>query len=151
MTTSAESWTTDTESNADHFSKVFSGVRKLSNYQLKLLWNYTSGTETKIDPLPIERLSPQEDWWASWSLHHWESLRPSNLGKPSCLFPIQTKMMCKFALTWVVPMRHFKGSKLPEEIQEMNRSTVFSKLDMTMGLHQTELEASREITTFSAG
>ena len=34
----------------------------------------------------------------------------------------------------------------------MNGSTVFSKLDMKMGFHQIELEeASRDITTFSAG
>ena len=33
----------------------------------------------------------------------------------------------------------------------MDRSTVFTKLDMNMGFHQIELEeASRDITTFSA-
>jgi len=37
-------------------------------------------------------------------------------------------------------------------LEEMNGSTVFSKLDMNMGFHQIELEeASRDITTFSAG
>ena len=39
-----------------------------------------------------------------------------------------------------------------EVLEEMNGSTVFSKLDMNMGFHQIELEeASRDITTFSAG
>ena len=39
-----------------------------------------------------------------------------------------------------------------EVLEEMNGSTVFSKLDMNMGFHHIELEeASRDITTFSAG
>ena len=39
-----------------------------------------------------------------------------------------------------------------EVLEEMNGSRVFSKLDMNMGFHQIELEdASRDITTFSAG
>ena len=39
-----------------------------------------------------------------------------------------------------------------ELLEEMNGSTVFSKLDMNMGFHQIEPEeASRDITTFSAG
>ena len=39
-----------------------------------------------------------------------------------------------------------------EVLEEMNESTVFSKLDMNMGFHQIELdEGSRDITTFSAG
>ena len=39
-----------------------------------------------------------------------------------------------------------------EVLEEINGSTVFSKLDMNMGFHQIELEeASRDITTFSAG
>jgi len=39
-----------------------------------------------------------------------------------------------------------------EVLEELNGSTVFSKLEMNMGFHQTELEeSSRDITTFSAG
>ena len=39
-----------------------------------------------------------------------------------------------------------------EVLEEMNGSTLLSKLDMNMGFHQIELEeASRDITTFSAG
>ena len=39
-----------------------------------------------------------------------------------------------------------------EVLEEINGSTVFSKLDMNMGFHQIELEeVSRDITTFSAG
>ena len=39
-----------------------------------------------------------------------------------------------------------------EVLEELNGSTVFSKLDMNMGFHQIELEeSSRDITTFSAG
>ena len=39
-----------------------------------------------------------------------------------------------------------------EVLEEMNGSTVIFKLDMNMGFHQIELEeASRDITTFSAG
>ena len=38
-----------------------------------------------------------------------------------------------------------------EVLEELNGSTVFSKLDMNMGFHQIELEeGSRDITTFSA-
>ena len=41
---------------------------------------------------------------------------------------------------------------MDEVLEEMNGSTVFSKLDMNMCFHQIELEeASRDITTFSAG
>ena len=36
-----------------------------------------------------------------------------------------------------------------EVLQDLNQSTVFSKLDLTLGFHQVELEeASRAITTF---
>ena len=39
-----------------------------------------------------------------------------------------------------------------EVLEELNGSTVFSKLDMNMGFHQIELEESSwDITTFSAG
>ena len=58
-------------------------------------------------------------------------------------------------------MRHanegIQREKLPiptvdEVLEEMNGSTVFSKVDMNMGFHQIELEeASRDIATFSAG
>ena len=50
-----------------------------------------------------------------------------------------------------------RREKLPiptvdEVLEELNGSTVFSKLDMNMGFHQIELEeGSRDITTFSAG
>ena len=50
-----------------------------------------------------------------------------------------------------------RREKLPiptvdEVLEELNGSTVFSKLDMNMGFHQIELEeGSRNITTFSAG
>ena len=41
---------------------------------------------------------------------------------------------------------------MDEVPEELNESTVFSKLDMNMGFHQIELEeGSRDITTFSAG
>ena len=41
---------------------------------------------------------------------------------------------------------------MDEVLEELNGSTVFSKLDMNMGFHQIELEeGSRDITTFSAG
>ena len=50
-----------------------------------------------------------------------------------------------------------RREKLPiptmdEVLEELNESTVFSKLDMNMSVHQVELEeVSRDITTFSAG
>lgn len=56
-------------------------------------------------------------------------------------------------------MRPYEGKsftvKLPiptvdKELEGLNGSTVFSKLDMNMGFHQIELEeGSRDITTFS--
>jgi len=42
--------------------------------------------------------------------------------------------------------------RVDEVLEELNGSTVFSKLDINMGFHQIEQEeSSRDITTFAAG
>ena len=142
------------------FSKVFSGTGKLSGCQLKLHINrevtpiaqkpkripyhLKDKVQRKIDELLnldiIEKVSGPTTWVS-----------------PAVIAPKPNKDDVRICVNMRRTNEAIQREKLPipmveEVLEEMNGSTVFSKLDMNMGFHQIELEeGSRDITTFSAG
>ena len=133
---------------------------KLSGYQLKL------HIEHKITPIA------QKPRWVPYPLK--EKLQqkieelldldinekvsgPTTWVSPAVFVPKPNKDDVRICVDMRRANEAIQRKKLPiptvdEVLEEMNGSTVFSKLDMNTGFHQIELEeAPRDITTFSAG
>ena len=144
----------------DRFPAVFSGVGKLSGYQLKLhidpevrpvaqkprripyplKENVTRKINELVDLDIIEKVSGPTTWVS-----------------PAVFAPKPDKDDVHICVDMRCANEAIRREKIPiptvdEVLEELNGSTVFSKLDMNMGFHQIELEeSSRDITTFSAG
>ena len=82
---------------------------------------------------------------------------PTTWVTPAVFVPKPNKDEVRICVDMRCANEAIQREKLPiptvdEVLEEMNGSTVFTKLDMNMGFHQIELEEeSRDITTFSAG
>ena len=82
---------------------------------------------------------------------------PSTWVSPAVFAPKPNKDDVRICVDMRCANEAIQREKVPiptvdEVLEELNGSTVFSKLDMNMGFHQIELEeGSRDITTFSAG
>ena len=149
----------DMESIVHRFPKVFSGVGKLSDYQLKL---HIDQHVTPVAQKPRQIPYPLKDKVTRkinelLDLDIIEKVSgPTMWVCPAVFAPKPNKDDVRIC----VDMRRANDAiwreKLPiptvdEVLEELNGSTVFSKLDMNMGFHQIELEeGSRDITTFSA-
>ena len=150
----------DMESIVHRFPKVFSGVGKLSDYQLKL---HIDQHVTPVAQKPRRIPYPLKDK-ATRKINELLDLDiiekvsgPTMWVSPAVFAPKPDKDDERICVDMRRANDAILREKLPiptldEVLEELNRSTVFSKLDMNMGFHQIELkEGSRDITTFSAG
>ena len=150
----------DIESTADRFPKVFSGVGKLSGYQLKLHIDHKlTPVAQKPRQVPYTlKDKVQQRIEELLDLDIIEKVSgPTTWVSPAVFVPKPNKDEVWICIDMRHPTEDIQREKLPiptvdEVLEEMNGGTVFSKLDMNIGFHQIDLEeASRDITTFSAG
>ena len=150
----------DIESIANRFPKVFSGVGKLSGFQLKLHIDHEVtpvAQKPRRIPYPLkDKVQSKIDELLDLDIIEKVS-GPSTWVSPAVFAPKPNRDDVRICVDMRRANEAIKREKLPiptvdEVLEEMNGSTVFSKLDMNMGFHQIELEEeSRDITTFSAG
>ena len=121
----------------DHFPKVFSGVGKLSGYQHINPEVRPVAQKPRRIPYPLkEKVAKKIN----------ELLDPKP-GKDDVCICVDMRCANEAIQREKIPI-----PTVDEVLEELNGSTVFSKLDMNMGFHQIELEENfRDITTFSAG
>ena len=144
----------------DDFPKVFSGVGKLSGYQLKLHINpevIPVAQKPRIISYPLkEKVTKKIN-----ELLHVDIIEkvsgPTTWVSPTVFAPKSGKDDVRICVDMRCANEAIQREQIPiptvdEVLEELNGSTVFSKLNMNMGFHQIELEeSSRDITTFSAG
>ena len=139
----------------EQFSEVFSGIVKLTDFQLKVHVNHdvkpvvqpvrrlpfslTDKVDEKLDDLLendiIEEVSSRQTKWVSLLV----VVRKSDRDIRICID-------MRRANKAIVRERH-PISTIEEVLYDLNGSSVFSKLDLKWGFHQIELEAgSCEIT-----
>ena len=149
-----------TDGIADRFPKVFSGVGKLSDYQLKLHIDpevRPVAQKPRRVPYPLkEKVTRKIN-----ELLDLDSIEkvsgPTTWISPAVFAPKPDKNDVRSCVNMRCANEAIQREKIPiptvdEVLEELNGSTVFSKLDMNMDFHQIELEeGSRNITTFSAG
>ena len=142
------------------FPKVFSGVGKLSGYQLKLHIDREVtpvAQKPRRIPYPLkDKVQRKIDELLSLDIIEKVS-GPTTWVSPAVIAPKPNEEDVRICVDMRRANEAIQRKKLPiptvyEVLEEMNGSTVFSKLDMDMGFHQIELkEGSRDITSFSAG
>lgn len=150
----------DIESMVDRFPKVFSGVGQLSGYQLKLHIDQDVkpvAQKPRRIPYPLkDKVTRKIDELLDLDIIEKVS-GPTTWVSPAVFAPKPNKDDVRICVDMRRANEAIQREKLPiptvdEVLEELNGSTVFSKLDMNMGFHQIELEeGSRDITTFSAG
>ena len=136
------------------------GVGKLSGYQLKLHINHEVtpiAQKPRRIPYPLkDKVQRKIDERLNLDIGEKVS-GPTMWVSPAVIAPKPNKDDVPICVDMRCANEAIQREKLPiptvdEVLEEMNGSTVFSKLDMNMGFHQIELEeGSRDITTFSAG
>ena len=142
----------------DHFLKVFSGVGKLSGYQLKLHIN------PEVRPIPHKprRIPDPLKEKVTKKINELLDLDiiekvsgPTTCVSPAVFAPRPGRDDVRICVDMRCANEAIQREKIPiptvdEVLEELNgSSTVFSKLDMNLGFHQIELEeSSRDITTF---
>ena len=143
----------------DRFPNVFSGVGKFSGYQLKLHIDpevKPVAQKPRRIPYPLkEKVTKKIN--ELLDLHIIEKVSgPTTWMSPAVIAPKPNKDDVRIFVDMRCANEAIRREKPPiptvdEVLEELNGSTVFSKLDMNMGFHQIELEeGSRDITTFSA-
>ena len=142
------------------FPKVFSGVGKLSGYQLKLHINREVtpvAQKPRRIPFPLkDKVQIKIDELLNLDITE-KVPGPTTWVCPGVIAPKPNKHDVRICVDMRRVNEAIQREKLPiptvdEVLGEMNGNTVFSKLDINMGFHQIELEeGSRDITTFSAG
>ena len=144
----------------DRFPAVFSGVGKLSGYQLKLHIDpkvRPVAQKPRRIPYPLkEKVTRKINELVDLDIIEKVS-GPTTWVSPAVFAPKPDKDDVRICVDMRCANEAIRREKIPiptvdEVLEELNGSTVFSKLDMNMGFHQIELEeSSRDITTFSAG
>ena len=144
----------------DRFPNVFLGVGKLSGYQLKLHIDpevKPVAQKPRRIPYPLkEKVTKKINELLDLDIIEKVS-GPTTWVSPAVIAPKPNKDDVRICVDMRCANEAIRREKLPiptvdEVLEELNGSTVFSKLDMNMGFHQIELEeGSRDITTFSAG
>ena len=130
----------------DQFPKVFSGIGKLSGYQVSL---HIDPAVTPVAQKPMKIPFPLKDKVTKkideyLNLDVIEKLNEPKPGKDDIGLCVDMRRANKAILRETLPI-----PTVDEVLEELNGSTVFSKLDMNLGLQQIELhEDSRDITSF---
>ena len=143
---------------ADRFPKVFTGMGKLSNYQLSLHIKPDVAPVTQKPrriPYPLkDKVMKTVKQLLELDIIE-EVAGPTTWVSPAVYVPKSNNKEVRICVDMRRANEAILREKLPiptveEVLEELNGSTVFSKLDMNMGFHQIELdEASRDITTFA--
>ena len=149
-----------TDGIVDRFPKVFSGVGKLSGYQLKLHIDpevRLVAQKLRRIPYPLqEKVTKKINQLLDLDIIE-KVWGPTTWVSPAVFAPkpgeddvrICVDMRCA---TETMQREKILIPTVDEVPEELNGSTVFSKLDMNMGFHQIKLdESSSDITIFSAG
>ena len=141
----------------EQFPEVFSGMGKLSNFQLKLHVNRDVKPEAQpVCRLPFglrDKLDKKVDELLEKDIIEEVNSRPTEWVSPYVEVlkldgDIQICVNMHRAKEAIVRECH-PIPTIEEVLYDLNGSTVFSKLDLKWGFHQIKLEAeSREITTF---
>ena len=144
----------------DRFQNVFSGVGKLSGYQLKMhIDPEVKPVAQKPGRIPYplkEKVTKKLNELLDLNITEKVSC-PATWVSTAVIAPKPNKDDVRICVDIRCANEAIRSEKLPtptvdEVLEELNGSTVFSKLDMNMGFHQIELEeGSKDITTFSAG
>ena len=144
----------------DRFPAVFSGVGKLSGYQLKLHNDpevRPVAQKPRRIPYPLkEKVTRKINELVDLDIIEKVS-GPTTWVSPAVFAPKPDKDDVRICVDMRCANEAIRREEIPiptvdEVLEELNGSTVFSKLDMNMSFHQIELEeSSRDITTFSAG
>ena len=140
--------------------KLFSGVGKLSGYQLKLHINLKVtpiAQKPRRIPFPLKhKVQRKIDELLNLDITEKVS-GPITWVSLAVIAPKPKKDDVRICVDMRRVNETIQRTELPiptvdEVLEEMNGNTVFSKPDMNMGFHQIELEeGSRDITKFSAG
>ena len=150
----------DIKSFTKRFPKMFSGVGKPAGYQLKLHVDHKItpiAQKPRRIPYPLKE-KVQQKIEELLDLDIIEKVSgPTTWVSPAVFVPKPNKDDVRICVDRWRANKAIQRENLPiptvdEVLEEMNGSTVFSKLDKNMAFPQIELkDASRDITTFSAG
>ncbi len=142
------------------FPTVFTGVGKLADYKLKI---HIDPNVVPVAQKPRRIPYPLKDRVLK-KISELESLDiiekvtgPTSWVSPAVFAPKPNKDDIRICVDMRCANQAILREKLPmstvdDVLEEMNGSSVFSKLDLKLGFHQVELdESSRDITTFAVG
>ena len=134
----------DIDGIVDRFPKVFSGVGKLSGYQLKLHIDpevKPVAQKPRRIPYPLkEKVTKKINELLDLDIIEKVS-GPTTWVSPAVFAPKPNKDDVRICVDMRCANEAIQREKLPipnvdEVLEELNGSTVFSKLDMNMGFHQ---------------